>query len=224
MKALSITQPWASLVDIKAKRLETRSWRTDYRGPLVICAAKGYPKWAQETYLEKPFLDALSPHFSNARELPTGAALCLVNDNAVRILVQKPLRITVCKLALHRVFQCHIRVIREHRAGKCCLARLARPRQCQDWVAFGEFAKRGFGCSGYHSADCKFNCQSAGSTSAAHPTPGPVAPSNPSAASSGRSVLLSTPSATTVMPRACAMLHRPLRNSWLPSLPAMPRM
>ena len=79
MKGLSLTQPWASLVDIKAKRLETRSWRTDYRGPLVICAAKGYPKWAQETYLEKPFLDALSPHFSNARELPTGAALCLVN-------------------------------------------------------------------------------------------------------------------------------------------------
>jgi activating signal cointegrator 1 len=43
MKALTLTQPWATLVAIGAKKIETRSWRTDYRGPLAIHAAKGFP-------------------------------------------------------------------------------------------------------------------------------------------------------------------------------------
>lgn len=41
MRALSLTQPWATLVAIGAKQIETRSWRTRYRGPLAIHAAKG---------------------------------------------------------------------------------------------------------------------------------------------------------------------------------------
>ena len=45
MKALTLTQPWASLVERQAKRVETRSFYVSYRGPLVIHAAKGYPKW-----------------------------------------------------------------------------------------------------------------------------------------------------------------------------------
>lgn len=40
MKALTLTQPWASLVAIGAKTIETRSWRTNYRGPLLIHAAR----------------------------------------------------------------------------------------------------------------------------------------------------------------------------------------
>jgi hypothetical protein len=52
MKALTLTQPWATLVAIGAKRIETRSWRTSYRGPLAIHAAKGFPKWAREFTLE----------------------------------------------------------------------------------------------------------------------------------------------------------------------------
>jgi hypothetical protein len=41
MKALSLTQPWATLIAIDAKRIETRSWETLYRGPLAIHAAAG---------------------------------------------------------------------------------------------------------------------------------------------------------------------------------------
>lgn len=41
MKAITLTQPWATLVAIGAKKIETRSWRTDYRGPLAIHAAMG---------------------------------------------------------------------------------------------------------------------------------------------------------------------------------------
>lgn len=41
MKALTLTQPWATLVAIGAKKIETRSWYTSYRGPLAIHAAAG---------------------------------------------------------------------------------------------------------------------------------------------------------------------------------------
>lgn len=43
MKALTIWQPYASLIAIKAKRYETRSWPTKYRGPLAIHAAAKNP-------------------------------------------------------------------------------------------------------------------------------------------------------------------------------------
>lgn len=41
MKAITLWQPWASLIATGAKTFETRSWKTNYRGPLVICSAKG---------------------------------------------------------------------------------------------------------------------------------------------------------------------------------------
>lgn len=47
MKALTLTQPWASLVALGLKRVETRSWSTWYTGPLAIHAAKGFPAAAR---------------------------------------------------------------------------------------------------------------------------------------------------------------------------------
>lgn len=41
IKAISLWEPWASLIRTGAKQYETRSWATSYRGPLLICAAKG---------------------------------------------------------------------------------------------------------------------------------------------------------------------------------------
>jgi hypothetical protein len=40
MKAISLWQPWASAIALGAKTIETRSWATSYRGPLLIHAAK----------------------------------------------------------------------------------------------------------------------------------------------------------------------------------------
>ena len=37
-RALSIRQPWAWLILNGYKDLENRTWRTDYRGPLLIHA------------------------------------------------------------------------------------------------------------------------------------------------------------------------------------------
>lgn len=40
VKAISLWQPWASLIAMGAKKVETRGWATSYRGPMVIHAAK----------------------------------------------------------------------------------------------------------------------------------------------------------------------------------------
>ncbi len=39
MKALTIWQPWASLIACGVKKYETRSWPTKYRGPIAIHSA-----------------------------------------------------------------------------------------------------------------------------------------------------------------------------------------
>src|ERR1700689_5364039 len=75
MKALTLTQPWASLVAVGAKRIETRSWRTPYRGPLAIHAAKTFPKDARQ------YLDAFA-FFSVFR--PDHAAM--LQRNGVRLV------------------------------------------------------------------------------------------------------------------------------------------
>lgn len=40
IKALSLWQPWASLMAAGVKRHETRHWATAYRGPIAVHAAK----------------------------------------------------------------------------------------------------------------------------------------------------------------------------------------
>lgn len=49
MKALSLTEPWGTLVVTGEKKIETRSWKTAYRGLIAIHAAKNFPPWAKET-------------------------------------------------------------------------------------------------------------------------------------------------------------------------------
>lgn len=41
LKVISLWEPWASLLAINAKRIETRGWSTDYRGPVATHATKG---------------------------------------------------------------------------------------------------------------------------------------------------------------------------------------
>lgn len=80
MKALSLTQPWATLVAIGAKRIETRSWGTGHRGPLAIHAAKGFGQKEQSLCFEEPFRWVLKnffgPDFAPGN-LPTGAVVGL---------------------------------------------------------------------------------------------------------------------------------------------------
>lgn len=45
MKAITIWQPYATLIMLGLKRYETRCWGTSYRGPLIIHAAK---RWDED--------------------------------------------------------------------------------------------------------------------------------------------------------------------------------
>jgi len=76
MKALTLTQPWASLVMYSAKLFETRSWSTAYRGPLFIHSALKFPKDAKELCGEEPFCSGLINNRPEA--LPLGKLLSLV--------------------------------------------------------------------------------------------------------------------------------------------------
>lgn len=40
MKALSVKQPWANMIAAGEKTIETRTWRTNYRGPLLIVSSR----------------------------------------------------------------------------------------------------------------------------------------------------------------------------------------
>lgn len=67
MKALTLTQPWATLIAIGAKRIETRSWWTGYRGPIAIHAGKNLAPVGGEVGLlaqcaDATFFRALEPH------------------------------------------------------------------------------------------------------------------------------------------------------------------
>lgn len=77
MKALSLWQPWASLLACGAKRYETRSWATNYRGPMAIHASKKL--FDTGTYLDRelhPFADALGlPDIYSFDTLPRGCVI-----------------------------------------------------------------------------------------------------------------------------------------------------
>ena len=60
-KAISLKQPWANWVASGKKTLDTRRWKTNYRGDLVICSSKnpkiepaGYVLCIVELYDIKP--------------------------------------------------------------------------------------------------------------------------------------------------------------------------
>ena len=69
MKVLSLLQPWASLVVMGAKRIETRSWQTAHRGELLIHASLG--KKGAALCAGAPF----SHHIKAFDRLPFGAII-----------------------------------------------------------------------------------------------------------------------------------------------------
>lgn len=102
MKALSLTQPWATLIACGAKRIETRSWRTDFRGRIAIHTAKGLGSVGGKRGLyalcaEAPFANAFADAFAAtreeafdaARELPLGAIVALATIKDVKLIDMK---------------------------------------------------------------------------------------------------------------------------------------
>lgn len=65
MKAISLWQPWATLFATEIKKYETRSWATNYRGPIAIHAAKRRPPKQGEisTHSFEAITTALAKHY-----------------------------------------------------------------------------------------------------------------------------------------------------------------
>lgn len=61
LKIITLWEPWATMLAIGAKTIETRHWSTDYRGEVVIHSAKGGLTQAElyRTCAEEPFLSVL---------------------------------------------------------------------------------------------------------------------------------------------------------------------
>ena len=68
-EALSLLQPWATLVVMGLKTIETRSWRTAYRGSVLIQASLG--KKGKILATEPPF----SKYIPDFEALPFGAII-----------------------------------------------------------------------------------------------------------------------------------------------------
>jgi len=73
MKALSLWQPWATLIALGYKRVETRSWPTQYRGPIAIHAAKRTPGDLEINIMLSLLASGRTPDLPAIDRLPLGA-------------------------------------------------------------------------------------------------------------------------------------------------------
>jgi hypothetical protein len=62
MKVISILQPWATLIVSGHKKIETRSWNTSYRGPLLIHASANKRGISWTNLNQSPFNKCLPLH------------------------------------------------------------------------------------------------------------------------------------------------------------------
>ena len=79
IKAISLHQPWASLITMGLKHFETRSWPTNYRGKLVICAAKKNSNEQQSSYKTLACSLGIDLTVHPWDSLPLGVAIALVD-------------------------------------------------------------------------------------------------------------------------------------------------
>lgn len=95
MKALTMTQPWATLVALGENTIETRSWSTRYRGPLAIHTAKGFPESARALCDVEPYRSVLARGgYDSANELPRGVIVALARLDDVIVFTRTSLRET----------------------------------------------------------------------------------------------------------------------------------
>lgn len=74
MKALCIKQPFASMIANGEKTIELRTWRTNYRGELLIVASK----------------------FPKREGLPSGKGICIVELKDCRKMHKSDVKLSCC--------------------------------------------------------------------------------------------------------------------------------
>jgi len=76
MKALTIWQPYASLISKELKKYETRSWYTKYRGPLLIHSGQRPMRWILKNSHESALDVAIETFGMNElMDLPVGCSI-----------------------------------------------------------------------------------------------------------------------------------------------------
>ena len=95
MKALSIIQPWASLIATGIKDIENRTWRTNYRGEFLIHASAkrlpaGWTALTSEQYAAATRLVNPYGKENDVKQLPVSAIIgkarlvdCVLNHPSV---------------------------------------------------------------------------------------------------------------------------------------------
>lgn len=79
-KAITVWQPWASLVALGYKKIETRSWKTDYRGPLAIHAASKRTKEGQAAcYHNLVIFGIMQDNGLDLYDMPYGSIIATCN-------------------------------------------------------------------------------------------------------------------------------------------------
>ena len=89
MKALNVKQPWAWLIANGYKGIETRTWATRYRGPLLIVASKG----KMNKIIKKVFHE----QFPSA-EVDYGQAVCVVDLVDCRLMTTADEESAACSI------------------------------------------------------------------------------------------------------------------------------
>ena len=80
IQAITLWQPWATLVALGEKKIETRGWVASYRGPLAIHAAKKADGALLQLCDSSPYLGLLRKHgFGRFDDLPLGAVVAVVD-------------------------------------------------------------------------------------------------------------------------------------------------
>lgn len=74
VKAITLHQPWASLIALGAKEHETRSWPTSYRGLLAIHAGKTLLYDEYDSVFVRAMAEA---GVADPKRLPLGAVVCV---------------------------------------------------------------------------------------------------------------------------------------------------
>jgi activating signal cointegrator 1 len=78
MKAISIWQPYASLIAMGEKTFETRSWSTKHTGPLLVCSSRHKLYDLQRSFLLGAIRKVTGLDLDYLR-LPFGKAICVVD-------------------------------------------------------------------------------------------------------------------------------------------------
>lgn len=98
-RALSVKQPFASLIGAGAKTIETRSYLTKYRGRLLICASAKVHNGNFLVLENDQLFDDNCQQFvkQNKSEYPLGVMICTVNLVDCRPMIQEDCARAWCK-------------------------------------------------------------------------------------------------------------------------------